>query len=68
MQPISLLKRRRKKGYKSILDRFSTITIDIEWTEEHCARLDEIAAEDQSCIATAAERTRRENAWVLHRV
>ena len=34
-------------------------------TEEHCARLDEIAAEDHSCIARAAERTRRENTWVL---
>ena len=31
----------------------------------HCARLDEIAAEDHSSIATAAERARLENTWVL---
>ena len=35
--------------------------MDIGWTEDHCARLDEIAAEDHSYIATAAERHRREN-------
>ena len=39
--------------------------MDIGWTEDHCARLDEIAAEDHSFFATAAERTRRENIWVL---
>ena len=39
--------------------------MDIGWTEEHCARLDEVAAECHSYIATAAERTRRENTWVL---
>ena len=39
--------------------------LDIGWTEDHCARLDEIAAEDHSYIATAAERARRENTWVL---
>ena len=30
-----------------------------------CLRLDEIAAEDHSHIATAAKRARRENTWVL---
>ena len=38
---------------------------DIGWTEEHCTRLDEIAAEDHSYVATAAERARRENTWVF---
>ena len=61
----------KKKEYESMLDRFlirvsyRQSQIDIKWTEEHCARLDEIAAEDHSYIATAAERTRRENTWVL---
>ena len=60
-----------KKGFTSILDRFLKCLIhrrsqmDIGWTEDHCARLDEIAAEEHSYIATAAERTRRENTWVL---
>ena len=39
--------------------------INIGWNEEHCARYDAIAAEDHSHIATASERFRRENAWVL---
>ena len=39
--------------------------MDIGWTEDHCARLDDIAAEDHSYIATAAERARRKNTWVL---
>ena len=56
-----------KKGYKSIRVRFlSCLTcrqsqLNIGWTEEHCTRLDEIAAEDHSYIATVAERARREN-------
>ena len=37
----------------------------IGWTEDHCAPLDEIAAEDHSYIATAAERARHENTTVL---
>ena len=61
----------KKKGYKSIQDRFLRYPIcrqsqlNNRWTEEHCARLDEIAAEDHSYIATAAERVRREYTWVL---
>ena len=39
--------------------------MDIGWTEDHCARLDAIAAEDPSYIATEVERARRENTWVL---
>ena len=39
--------------------------LDIGWTEDYCARLDEIAAEDHSYVATAAERARRENTWVV---
>ena len=60
-----------KKGYASIRDRFLRCLVsrpsqmNIGWTEEHCARLDEIAAEDHSYIATAAERARRENTPVL---
>ena len=60
-----------KKGYASIRDRFLRYTIyrqsqlDVGWAEGHCARLDEIAAEDHSYIATAAERARRGNTWVL---
>ena len=71
MQPMSLLEKAIKKGYKSTRDRFLRCPIyrqsqlDIGWTEVHCARLDEIAAEDHSYIATAAERARRENTWVL---
>ena len=38
---------------------------NIGWSEEHCARYDAIAAEHHSCIATVAERNRRENTWVL---
>ena len=38
---------------------------NIGWDEEHCALYDAIATEDHSEIATAAERIRRENAWVL---
>ena len=45
--------------------RYRESQINIGWTEDHCARLDEIAAEDHSNIASAAERARRENAWVL---
>ena len=41
--------------------------MNIGWTEEHCARLDEIASEDHSCVSTAAERARRENTWFLVR-
>ena len=60
-----------RKAYKSIQDRFLRCPIhrqsqlNIGWSEEHCARLDDIAAEDHSHIATAAERARRENTWVL---
>ena len=60
-----------KKSYKSLQDRFLRCPIyrqshlNIGWTEEHCARLDETAAKDRSYIATAAERARRENTWVL---
>ena len=35
--------------------------VDIVWSEDHCAPLDEVAAEDLSYIATAVERGRREN-------
>ena len=71
VQPISLRKKAKKKEHKSILVRFlkspryRQSQIVIGWTEEHCARLDEIAAEDHSYIATAAERIRRENTWVF---
>ena len=34
--------------------------LNFGWTEEHGARLDQIAAEDHSYIATATERARRE--------
>ena len=70
-QPMSS-KRAKKKGYKSILDRFLNSPryresqINIGWNEEHCARYDAIAAEDHSYIATASERFRRENScWCL---
>ena len=60
-----------EKGLKSILDRFlnspryrGSLT-KIGWDEERCARNDAIAAEDHSYFATAAERFRRENAWVF---
>ena len=33
--------------------------------EEFCARYDAIAKEDHSCVATAEERKRHENRWVL---
>ena len=61
----------KKKGFISILDRFLKCHIyrqsqlDIGETVDHCARLDETAAEDHSYIATAAERARRENTWIL---
>ena len=64
-------KKAKKKEYKSTLDRFLKSLryrhsqIDIGWTKEHCARLDEIAAEDHSCVASAGECARRENTWVL---
>ena len=60
-----------RKAYNSIQDRFLRCPLhrqsqlNIGWSEEHCARLDDIAAEDHSHIATAAERARRENTWVL---
>ena len=71
MQPMSLLKKEEKKEFTSIRDRFLKYPIyrrsqiDIERTEEHCAHPDEIAAEDHSYIATAAEGARHENTWVL---
>ena len=34
--------------------------INIGWDGEHCKRYDAIAAKDHSCIATSAERNRRE--------
>ena len=61
----------KKNVYKSIQNRFLICPIhrqsqlNIGWTEEHCARLDEIAAEHHSHIATAAERSRRVITWVL---
>ena len=61
----------RKKGYNSRLDRslncpiYRASQIQIGWGEEHCARSDAIAAEDHSYMATAEERKRRENSWVL---
>ena len=65
-QPMCQTKKAKKNGYKSILDRFlNTLVNNIGWNEEHCARYDAIAAEDRSYIATAAERFRRENIWVL---
>ena len=39
--------------------------MDIGWTEDRCAHLDEIVAEGHSHIATAAESARRENTCVL---
>ena len=69
IKPMSLQKKAEKKGFTSIRDRFLRCLIyrqfklDIGWTEDHCARLDEIAAEDHSYIATAAERARCENTW-----
>ena len=50
-----------KKVCRSIRGRFLRCLInrqsqlEIGWTEDHCARLDEIAAEDHSYIAAAAE-------------
>ena len=64
-------KKAEKKACTTTLDRFLKCLIyrrskmDIGWTEDHSARLDEIAAEDHSYIATASERTRRENTLVL---
>ena len=63
-------KKAKKKVYKS-MHRFLRCPIyrkshfDIGWAEEHCKRLIEIAAEDHSNVATAAERARRENIWVF---
>ena len=60
IKPMSLLEMAMKKECKSIRDGFLIGTIyrqsqlDIGWTEDLCARLDEIAAEDHSCMATAA--------------
>ena len=60
-----------KKVYTSTRDRFLNSLrhrqsqIHIEWTEENYARWDEFAVEDHSYIATAAERTRRENTGVF---
>ena len=76
IKPMSLLSKRRRRSthqYRidSIQDRFlGCLTyrqsqLNIGWTEDHCARLDQIAADDHSYIATAAERARRENTWVL---
>ena len=68
---MSLQKKRRRRGSHQYRDRFLRCPIyrrsqlDIGWTQDHCARLDEIAAEDHSYIATAAERARRKNTWVL---
>ena len=39
--------------------------IAIGWDEEFCARYDAIAKGDRSYVATAEERKRRENSWVL---
>ena len=67
----TLFKKGGKEGYTSIQDRFLRCPIyrqsqlNIGWTEDHCKRLDEIADEDHSYVATAAERARRENTWVF---
>ena len=45
--------------------RYRQSQINIGWNEEHCARYGAIGAEDHSFLATASERFRRENAWVL---
>ena len=61
----------KKKDYKSVQDRCLNCPIcrqsqlNIGCTEEHCQKLDEIAAEDHSYVATTAERARRENTRVL---
>ena len=52
-----------KHGHKTMLDRFlyRKSQTAIGWDEELCARNDAIAAEDQSYIASTAERSRHEN-------
>ena len=50
LQPTSHLKKAKKKEYNL---RYQQSQMNIGWTEDHCARLDE--------IDTAAERARREN-------
>ena len=68
---VSSSKKAKKNGFKSILDRFlNTLRCresqtNIGCDEEHCARYDAIAAEDHTFVATAAERFRREDGWVL---
>ena len=63
MQPMSLPTSIRGRFLKCPI--FDDHSWTWGWTEDHCARLEEIAAEDHSNIATAAERARRENTWVL---
>ena len=65
------LKKPRKRGYKSILDRFPTCPIcresqlAIGWDETFCAHCDNISNEDHTYECIAEEHERRENSWVL---
>ena len=56
---VSSKKAQKRSATPYWIDCYRQAQIDIGWTEEHCARLDEIAAEDHFFFATAAERTKR---------
>ena len=64
-------KRTKKKGYKSILDRFQNCPIHREsqlaigWDEASCANFDDISNEDHTYVYTADEHKRLETSWVL---
>ena len=58
-QPVSA-KKAKKKGYKSILDRFLNslrYRVDIGWTEEHCARYGATASDVKrlGCLCSTAQ-------------
>ena len=64
-------KRAKKKGNKSILDRFQNCPIHrasqlaIGWDEAFCANCDNISKEHHTYVYTADEHKRLETSWVL---
>ena len=62
------------KGFASIYKRFLTDETycesqsKVQWTEELCLNLDQLAQEDRSYVATRPERERYDNMWVFRQL
>ena len=72
--PQVLQKKALSKGFASIYKRFLTDETycesqsKVQWTEELCLNLDQLAQEDRSYVATRPERERYDNMWVFRQL